>query len=378
MRTAIIAVQSAGLAGALSNAAARAGPLTRGLLTVGRGLLTVKAAAVAAGASVVYAMNKSVKSIRDHRREFELLQAIRSGRATAAEIEEYRMSGRTKTNKAGQLVDMNNKRIGDLEYKWRSAMKYGSSQAWRSTGVNIQDEPISRDETDIAKVAKRYGEIYNIVKQQEELAKKGRDGLQHMVVTNGKMVGIQKVSLSYLKERLAYLASILKPLRKAQTEARLRADQEERSTKSGRSADRCVKKKRTSITKRGSRSTGDGWTQEEMRARAGRIQFEREVAAIRKRRDQEEMRRLEELMAKQKKAAEEHARLRDQSIAVMTGGTTGKNRAYLENQMARDPSLRMGYGEHVDKLQADKDLAAQQRARQDRSRSKRSRRCRIR
>lgn len=107
-----------------------------------------------------------------------------------------------------------------------------------------------------------------------------------MVKQNGKNVGMQKVSLEFLQQRLQFLRQIASRINEERNAIRYRNEEERRSTQE------MIKRMKAQATSASSSSrSGDGFSDEELRARSDRQRHEQELADIRARRLEERLER---------------------------------------------------------------------------------------
>ena len=172
----------AGYGGAFSNLIPR-------LATVVRLMGGIKLAAAGAVAATAVALKTSADRVRQLRKDAEIIEKVRNQTATAAEYERFRV-GAPGT--------------GNIEQRIRSGGRF----SFATTELNLQNEEISAQETNLAKVQARYKLITGIIQNQLQLQKVGKDGLQQTVIENGRVVAIQKISLQTLVERAKRLRQI--------------------------------------------------------------------------------------------------------------------------------------------------------------------------
>lgn len=189
IKAAIVWMKGADFAGTIGSWGGALSKLKGPATTAARLLFSIKAAALGAIAATAYAMKTSADRISSLRKDAELIKKIRNETATAGEYEEYRRGGASE---------------GAIEQR----VATGGRMSWVPTQLNLQTGDIKADETNLAKVQARWMAINKVIEEQLELRKKGKDGLQQAVVLQGKVVGIQKVSLDGLRKRAERLRKI--------------------------------------------------------------------------------------------------------------------------------------------------------------------------
>ena len=118
MAAAQAAVKAGGFAQAMSTWYTKSGPLVKGLGSIARGLISVKLGALAAGAALVYAANKSYNAIVKQKDQAAMIVKMQSGKATAADFQKQRVGKSAKGNIGEDIFERRvgatgtNKRIG--------------------------------------------------------------------------------------------------------------------------------------------------------------------------------------------------------------------------------------------------------------------------
>lgn len=313
MATAQAAVQAAGFAGALSNMATQAGPVATGLLKIGRAFISVKMGAIAAGAALVIAANKSYNAIVQARKDAADIKLMQTGKATDSDYGRMRIGQESK---------------GQIQFRTRDA----SGKVTGGRQLNISSAPIDTATASYDQLASQLAKLTDAQDMMIKANETGRASLQGVAVENGRVTKAYSISMETLERRIV-------AVRKAH-DAMLMAEADMAAATIVTRQPGMVSATEAALSGASAAapaaSAAAGWTDAEMRARAGRRKFEEELAAIRGR-------RLEERLARQKAFAESM----DRAAATSAGasGISDSNRSYLQRELKRDKTLGMGQQE---------------------------------
>ena len=285
---AMATVRAVGFGTAATQWAAAAGPLATKLGIVARALISVKAGAIGAAVAIGFAAKKSMDSMRKIKAESAYIEAGASGATQTAQ-----MALGFRRGKYGRTAEGGMTGVGQIEQRFGSYRK----QQFRGTGLSTRvtqeqmDDPKQLDD-----LIKRYG---SLIKQYKEAKTTQAKGFQVAIVEEGKVVDIREIGID--KIRGMYFR-LIEAKEATQEGAQAAADMNHEIA----AAEESARKLTAALSGGGGGGGGaamQGWSEEEMRARAGRKQFEDEVAKIRANRAAEHhdarMRFLEEQRARQ-------------------------------------------------------------------------------
>ena len=261
MATALAAVKAQGFASALSTMATRAGPVASGLFNIGKALASVKVGAVAAGAALVLAANKSYNAIVRAKRDAETIEKMRSGMATDADYGRVRIGQESK----GQA---------SLRTRDRSGKVTGGRQ------LNLSSKPIDVASASYDQLASQLAKLTDVQEEMIRINDSGmRASLQGVVVEQGRVTKAYNISMEALEKRI-------QKVRKAHDAMILAEADMAAAAVAQPSVDTAAEAAMTGGAAAAAAAPASGWTEEEQRERAGRKQFETELAAIRAAKEQ--------------------------------------------------------------------------------------------
>ena len=311
-------VKAVGLGAAMAGWYTKAGPLVRGLGAIARTLVTVKVSALAAGAALIYAANKSYNAIVSSKEQTAMIKRMRTGQSSA---EEYQ---RSRVGMGGQRAN-----IGTDIFERRVGAT-GTNKRIGGTMTAITTKPMEMAGKSIEQVQRQLLKLDALQRKMINASDEGRGFSIFGNITNdaGKVLRVVKITANDIEKRIvrarkAMNSLIMADYEAAAPEAIPKLDKATNAALSGASA---------------GGAAASGWTEAEMAAREGRRKFEEELANIR-------ARRLEERLEREKKFTEKMESIRSKTSARMTSGTNAGNRSYLQKELGRDPTLGMGQQE---------------------------------
>lgn len=263
MAAARAAVEPGRFADAMTLWYSKAGPLVRGLGAITRGLISVKLGAIAAGAALVYAANKSYNSIVAHKERAAMIKRMRTGRSSAEEYQRSRV-GRGGTANIG--TDIFERRIGAT----------GVNKRIGGTMTAITTKPMELAGKSIEQVQRQLLKLDALQKKMLAARDEGKGFSIFGNITDeaGKVVRVVSITANDIEKRIVKVRKALNALIMSEYEAEApvtpKLDRATNAALTGAKA-----------------AAPTGWTEAEVRAQDARRKFESELADIRDRRQKE-------------------------------------------------------------------------------------------